>query len=483
MKLAKSLFIALTVAIMSSPQTYAQFEGAAWDTLTTDTLEESISQQALATTPYQLHLAYARSRVQGGWDVYYRFYDAMAGWTDDRIVESDMPCSRPVIAASFTYQFNIAVLFESGGDIWGWINHDPFEPWTPVNIINSPEPDMSPTVTLGPSNLHAAWITEIDSDYYKISYVFGIGDTLYFDVIEDSDLGFFGSGAQPFIVAVDDNPHIFYRGVNNDSYNIHHAYRTHPDSSWIIEFLNTSNVDDYSASAWVDAGGDIRLAISGNEGWGMPGHVYYLRRDHQTGTWSAPVLATGGNSAVNGSIALSEEGDVFISSCGVSGNIYNGEIYLSTNISGSFQTELLASYGSSSQTVLTMISGIYGALALDAPIGGEESRNVEIVYYGPSTTGMADDNPHPPNTTLLSNNYPNPFNASTTIRYNLQTASDVKIEIFDICGRKIENILDERQQPGYHQATWNAADFPSGVYFYALKAGGLGNIEKMTLLK
>jgi len=156
-------------------QACAQFDGAVWYTLTVDTLEEGISQQALATTPYQLHIAYARERSGGGWDIYYRFYDMLGGWMDDRVVESGMPCSRPVIAAKFTDEFDIAILTESNYDIYGCIIHDPTEPWEMVNITDSPVVDMSPTVALGDTALHAAWIMDFDGTY-KIAYIVGSND-------------------------------------------------------------------------------------------------------------------------------------------------------------------------------------------------------------------------------------------------------------------------------------------------------------------
>ncbi len=83
----------------------------------------------------------------------------------------------------------------------------------------------------------------------------------------------------------------------------------------------------------------------------------------------------------------------------------------------------------------------------------------------------------------LSQNYPNPFNGSTTISFSLSAASDVKLEIYDILGRSIDNISLPVQQPGYHSYTWQADDNPSGTYFYKLRAGDQTETRKMTYLK
>jgi hypothetical protein len=88
----------------------------------------------------------------------------------------------------------------------------------------------------------------------------------------------------------------------------------------------------------------------------------------------------------------------------------------------------------------------------------------------------------------LHQNYPNPFNPTTTIKYTLpfgvnSESSIVKIKIFDLLGREIETLVNEIQKPGNYEIEWNAADKPSGVYFYRLQAGGLSETRKMILSK
>jgi len=79
--------------------------------------------------------------------------------------------------------------------------------------------------------------------------------------------------------------------------------------------------------------------------------------------------------------------------------------------------------------------------------------------------------------------YPNPFNAATMIRYNLNQTSDVTIEIYDLLGRKLETLREYSQQAGTHQALWNAAGRTSGMYFYNIRVGQENATEKLLLLK
>ncbi len=83
----------------------------------------------------------------------------------------------------------------------------------------------------------------------------------------------------------------------------------------------------------------------------------------------------------------------------------------------------------------------------------------------------------------VSQNYPNPFNAATIIRYTLPEPADVKIEIFDILGRKVKTLVQGEQPAGYHRIVWDAGDQSSGIYFYRIQAGDYAETRKMVLLK
>lgn len=84
---------------------------------------------------------------------------------------------------------------------------------------------------------------------------------------------------------------------------------------------------------------------------------------------------------------------------------------------------------------------------------------------------------------IVSQNYPNPFNAQTTFEYALPEASHVTVEIYDLLGRHIETLVDAEKPAGYNQATWDASNQASGMYFYKITAGEFIETKKMTLLK
>ncbi|RNC79446.1 MAG: T9SS C-terminal target domain-containing protein [Balneola sp.] len=86
-------------------------------------------------------------------------------------------------------------------------------------------------------------------------------------------------------------------------------------------------------------------------------------------------------------------------------------------------------------------------------------------------------------TLRLDQNYPNPFNPTTTISYNLENASQVNLEVFDLMGRRVATLVSERQTAGEQSVSFDASSLSSGVYIYQLTAGGSSLTRKMVLLK
>jgi len=88
-----------------------------------------------------------------------------------------------------------------------------------------------------------------------------------------------------------------------------------------------------------------------------------------------------------------------------------------------------------------------------------------------------------PNKYNLSQNFPNPFNPVTNINFDIPKNTYVKVKIFDILGKEIETLVNEKLNPGTYEVTFNASQYPSGVYFYRLQAGDYNECKKMILIK
>ncbi|RMH95521.1 MAG: T9SS C-terminal target domain-containing protein [Calditrichaeota bacterium] len=93
-----------------------------------------------------------------------------------------------------------------------------------------------------------------------------------------------------------------------------------------------------------------------------------------------------------------------------------------------------------------------------------------------------------PNSFELHQNFPNPFNPTTTIRFALPEANLVTVEIYNIMGQKVKTLISDNLEAGYHQVVWDATNdhgnkVASGIYIYRMKAGAFTEVKKMTLLK
>ena len=84
---------------------------------------------------------------------------------------------------------------------------------------------------------------------------------------------------------------------------------------------------------------------------------------------------------------------------------------------------------------------------------------------------------------VLDNPYPNPFNPTITLNFQISALSEVKMEIFNTQGLLVEKLLDKACPSGYHSIDWNASAFPSGVYILAVKANEFLRTKKIMLLK
>lgn len=84
---------------------------------------------------------------------------------------------------------------------------------------------------------------------------------------------------------------------------------------------------------------------------------------------------------------------------------------------------------------------------------------------------------------LLNQNYPNPFNPSTAISYQLSTVSTVKLSVYDALGREVALLVNEKKPAGTHTITWNAQNYPSGIYVYRIVAGDRVECKKTILMK
>ncbi len=116
------------------------------------------------------------------------------------------------------------------------------------------------------------------------------------------------------------------------------------------------------------------------------------------------------------------------------------------------------------------------------------SGSGRVWYADLILTGIKGTNNQIPVDYQLYQNYPNPFNPTTKIRFNVpsvvvQNIQPVKLIIYDILGREIVNLVNEKLKPGTYEVDFDGSRYSSGVYYYQLKTGSFIDIKKMILVK
>ena len=156
-------------------------------------------------------------------------------------------------------------------------------------------------------------------------------------------------------------------------------------------------------------------------------------------------------------------------------NLINGEMIEAAGNSTTFRE-----YGFTDSRVESQTTYYYKLQQLDI--------NGAVRWYGPLSVTVTQAPSAAPEQFVLYENYPNPFNPSTTIQYDVAEASVVTLEIFDITGKLIKTLVNGEKAAGSYSVVWDATDsagriVPNGAYVYRLRAGSLQFVNKLMVLK
>jgi hypothetical protein len=141
----------------------------------------------------------------------------------------------------------------------------------------------------------------------------------------------------------------------------------------------------------------------------------------------------------------------------------------SQKVKFSIRPELLApSYYAAKVTVLSRFG--FGQTSFEKVFHFEKVTSVPVASRLPKEFG-------------LGQNYPNPFNPSTTIRFELPKAAHVSLGVYDILGREVSVLVNERRDAGVHEVRFDGSNLASGVYFYRMQAGDFVDSKQLLLLR
>ncbi len=142
------------------------------------------------------------------------------------------------------------------------------------------------------------------------------------------------------------------------------------------------------------------------------------------------------------------------------------------------QAKVIPSTGKNS---LVLSHGIIAPAVVQSRAKGTEGTRFSLIIK--PGTAVSTETEELPSVVALLQNYPNPFNPSTTINFDLPAQGHVRMDVFNIMGRRVATLIDKPMHAGYHQVRFNASHLASGMYIYRLAAGNTVITKKLTLIK
>jgi len=214
----------------------------------------------------------------------------------------------------------------------------------------------------------------------------------------------------------------------------------------------------------------LSLAASGSGDLFAGTDAGVFRSANDGGSWTAASSGLPNNTVVN---ALAFGGDGFLyAATGDSG------AYRSSDNGGSWEA---VNTGISNPALSSLVPGSSGRLFAGAVrVFGS---GVTLHKTSQPTTSVQYAQQSVPKGFRLEQNYPNPFNPTTVVSYQLSEVSDVRLVVYDLLGREVAVLVNERLAPGSYTARFDGTGLASGVYFYRLAAGNLSATKRLLLMK
>jgi Secretion system C-terminal sorting domain len=211
------------------------------------------------------------------------------------------------------------------------------------------------------------------------------------------------------------------------------------------------------------------LSFNGATLFAATDYVLYFSSDNGT-SWNSTTLPTTSNTWIC-SLAISPSGGG------------NADIFVGTNDEGVLVSTNNGATWRSANTGLTDTCVYSLAISGSYLFAGTNMRGVWKRQLSELTSVQETTPTQVPHQYSLSQNFPNPFNPTTVISYQLAANTVVTLKVYDILGREIKTLINEGQTAGSHSVLFDGSNLASGVYFYRLQAGSFIQTKRLILLK
>jgi len=440
----------------------------------------------LSSSGTYLHAVWQDTRDGNGEIFYKRSTNEGVTWETDMQL-TNMPTSKalPTISASGSGVHIVWYENRSGDyEIYYKRSTDSGNTWEPdVRLTNSSGVSSDPIVKAEGSAVNVIWRDTRDGShelFYKRST--DGGNTWSQDTMLTDHTA--GLAASISISVSGLNVHLAWSDTrDNDDYEIYYKRSTNGGVSWGEDTRLTNQLRLSESPSIACNSSDIHITWIDLRDSNINAEVYYKRSTDNGNTWGSDTRLTVYAYAANPSILLS--GNIVHVIWGVLPSGSEIHYKRSTNSGNSWEisTQLSSSFSGAYYPNIAVTGSKAHVIWHDVRNG---STNSELYYdfnLSGNTIGIQNVSTEIPNGFNLFQNFPNPFNPQTNIRFALPEAGFVKLTVFDMLGREVETLVNENLNAGTYNADWNAVDYSSGVYFYKLTTSEVTEIKKMMLLK
>jgi hypothetical protein len=428
------IILAITVILLPTALN-AQWSQAQLDSVAVGPERDNLPRSSLVLDDAgDLHLIFNRLAGGNNYDLYYSTKPNGGVWSAfEAVGDTAAPQQSPYLAVHSASGTPYLVYLQNGELK---LARKTSGVWT---VSSLPTPGAStlfdPTVEVDAvGRAHVAVIAQLPGGEYKIGYGYWVSPAVpfVFQIIQESELGDYGSGAAPVIaVRPDGSAAIAYRAGNYMSYRVDAAENASlGGTTWRIQSILMTGYQEYSPSLKSTPNGNLHLAFFGDQGWGFPGRVFYSHKEAGSATWSNPLIISAGYSGVAPKLAVKSDGVCLVVYEERSGNILTGNMLYASNQSGSWITQYLLQGDQYSPSVVLDPQG-NGTVAFEH----DEYPDSDIYTYGyvapvsppPNVTiGMALNSWQPPvllYTASLVNQEPSAVNCDAWIMVRLPNGS------------------------------------------------------------
>lgn len=196
--------------------------------------------------------------------------------------------------------------------------------------------------------------------------------------------------------------------------------------------------------------------------------------------WSQPIFNSGKLDTTGGFIQY----QLWYSYSNNNGGAWATPTMLANSVGGLFSTaaeELAISGSTATASLVYYADTARGSVVFD----GMPSVQTPIIFrtVSFSTVSSVGNEAFAPNAYRLEQNFPNPFNPATSIRYTIGKADHVTLKVYNMLGQEVATVVNQVQDAGSHTVNFNASNLASGMYLYKIQAGAFSEVKKMMLLK